>query len=66
MNDQLYLLMIKAGYAAPELAGRAHKLAELIVEECAKQCDPEPGLKYSPNSLSSRNDCKEKVLKVFK
>lgn len=66
MNLRLKELMIKAGYAAPELAGRAHKLAELIVEECAKKCDPEPGLKYSPNSLSSRKDCKEKVLGVFK
>ena len=28
--------MIEAGYAAPELALRAHKLAELIIEDCAK------------------------------
>ena len=28
-------LMLEAGYAAPELAGRANKLAELIVRECA-------------------------------
>jgi hypothetical protein len=27
--------MLEAGYAAPELAGRANKLAELIVKECA-------------------------------
>ena len=35
MNERLKDLMIQAGYAAPELAGRANKLAELIVQDCA-------------------------------
>ncbi len=35
MNERLRELMIEAGYAAPELAGRAQCLAELIVNECA-------------------------------
>ena len=35
MNERLKELMVEAGYAAPELAGRANKLAELIVKECA-------------------------------
>ncbi len=30
--------MVEAGYAAPELAGRANKLAELILRECAEMC----------------------------
>jgi hypothetical protein len=34
MNDRLKDLMLEAGYAAPELAGRANKFAELIVAEC--------------------------------
>jgi hypothetical protein len=34
MNERIRLLMLEAGYAAPELAGRANKLAELIVQEC--------------------------------
>lgn len=34
MNERLRDLMLQAGYAAPELAGRAQKLAELIVREC--------------------------------
>ena len=34
MNERLKELMLKADYAAPELAGRANRLAELIVEEC--------------------------------
>ena len=34
MNDQIKKLMLEAGYAAPEIAGRARKLSELIVEEC--------------------------------
>jgi hypothetical protein len=36
MNERIKELMLEAGYAAPELAGRANKLAELIVREC---CD---------------------------
>ena len=39
MNERIQRLMIKADYAAPELAGRAHKLAELIVRECARLVD---------------------------
>lgn len=35
MNERLNELMLKAGYAAPYLAGRAHTLAALIIEECA-------------------------------
>jgi hypothetical protein len=35
MNERIKELMLEAGYAAPELAGRANKLAELIVRECA-------------------------------
>ena len=34
MNNRIRELMLEAGYAAPELAGRAGKLAELIVQEC--------------------------------
>jgi hypothetical protein len=34
MNERLKELMLEAGYAAPELALRAQKLAELIVKEC--------------------------------
>jgi hypothetical protein len=34
MNERLKELMLEAGYAAPEIAGRANKLAELIVQEC--------------------------------
>jgi hypothetical protein len=37
MNEQLRQLMLEAGYAAPELAGRANKFAELIVQECMNQ-----------------------------
>jgi len=41
MNERLRELMLEAGYAAPELAGRANKLADLIVGECAGLCsDP--------------------------
>lgn len=36
MNERIRELMLEAGYAAPELAGRANKFAELIVRECGK------------------------------
>jgi hypothetical protein len=35
MNKRIEELMLEAGYAAPHLAGRAHKLVDLIVQECA-------------------------------
>ena len=35
MSHRLRELMLEAGYAAPELAVRANKLAELIIRECA-------------------------------
>ena len=35
MNERILELMKQADYPAPELALRAHKLAELIVRECA-------------------------------
>lgn len=34
MNSRIKELMVEAGYAAPQLALRAQKLAELIVLEC--------------------------------
>ena len=34
MNERLRQLMVQADYPAPELAPRAHKLAELIILEC--------------------------------
>ena len=37
MNEKLKKLMLEAGYAAPEIASRAQKFAELIVRECAEQ-----------------------------
>jgi hypothetical protein len=39
MNERLKQLMQEAGYAAPELASRANKLAELIVRECARKVE---------------------------
>ena len=39
MNERIKELMKQADYPAPELALRAHKLAELIVEECASVCE---------------------------
>lgn len=35
MNKRIRELMLEAGYAAPEHAERAQKLAELLVQECA-------------------------------
>ena len=37
MNERIKQLMTEAGYAAPELAGRAQVLAELIIQEFIRQ-----------------------------
>jgi len=37
MNERIKELMKQADYPAPELALRAHKLAELIVRECVRE-----------------------------
>jgi hypothetical protein len=34
MNEQIRELMLEAGYAAPDIALRAQKFAELILREC--------------------------------
>ena len=34
MNERLRELMLEAGYAAPEIAGRAQTLSELLIKEC--------------------------------
>ena len=36
MNERIKQLMLEACYAAPELASRANKFAELIVRECSR------------------------------
>lgn len=52
MNERIKQLMLEAGYAAPEIAGRAQRLAELIVRDCAQVCleqrDPS-NLNYKPS-----------------
>jgi len=50
MNERLKELMLEAGYAAPELAGRANKLAELIVRECAKFLEENSGYDDANNA----------------
>lgn len=44
MNERLRELMIQADYAAPEIALRAQRLAELIVRECANIADEYDGV----------------------
>ena len=36
MNQRVRELMLEAGYAAPELAGRANKLVELLINDSCK------------------------------
>jgi hypothetical protein len=49
--------MLEAGYAAPELAGRANKLAELIIRECA-------GIAERPHEYIKTQSGKQ-ILKYF-
>jgi len=39
MNEHIKQLMLEAGYVAPEIAGRAKLLANLIVEHCAQRAE---------------------------
>jgi hypothetical protein len=49
MNTRLKELMLEAGYAAPELAGRGQKLAELIVKECIEVVEKQKAkMSYGP------------------
>jgi hypothetical protein len=41
MNPKVRELMVKAGYAAPELAGRAQLLADLVVQDFADHLELE-------------------------
>jgi hypothetical protein len=58
MNERLKELMLEAGYAAPEIAGRANKFAELMVEECCKRLSEETiqhdGYGYNQHELYNR------------
>lgn len=76
MNEQIQELVGQAKFMAEETTNKkisknaeldafAEKFAKMLVELCAKQCNPEPGLKYSPNSLSARIDCKNKILELL-
>lgn len=52
MNNKLRKLMVEAGYAAPELAGRAQKLAELLIQECQEIANS-----AIENRAAYRSDC---------
>lgn len=41
MNERIREIMLEAGYAAPELAGRANKLVELLLNECISIAEQE-------------------------
>jgi len=65
MNERLKELMLEAGYAAPELAGRAKKLAELIVKECANHCDLLLDHKISSEWSRGTHDCSRAIKQHF-
>jgi hypothetical protein len=53
MNPRIRELMIEVGYAAPELAGRAQQLVELVVQECLSDLKDRIALRYQ----GSDRDC---------
>ena len=60
MNERLRQLMVQAYYPAPELALRAQKLAELIVQECVSTVEGmSPGYQDYRNQIEDafRRDC---------
>ena len=46
MNERIKELMLEAGYAAPEIALRAQKLADLVVKECITAATAQPAAKW--------------------
>jgi len=56
MNERIRELLIEAGFVAPELAGRAHKLVDLIVKECLEIITDYPVGDCSPAVQSIYND----------
>jgi hypothetical protein len=58
MNDRILELMKQADYPAPELALRAHKLAELIVRDCMLIC--EDVMKKDNSALGCWSEIKRK------
>lgn len=59
MNRRIRELMLEAGYAAPEMAARATRLSELIVDECIKECKDYAAtiLKFSQFGSNGASDC---------
>jgi hypothetical protein len=52
MNERIKELMIQADYPAPELALRAHRLTELIIQECTETClRMQLGNQYTPEEM---------------
>jgi len=64
MNERIKQLMIQADYPAPELALRAHRLAELIVRECVAICQDVDGEEDSM-AKSGRQDCAVEIREHF-
>ena len=54
MNERIRELMLEAGYAAPEIAGRAQVLAELIVRECIGICNDTNDASYLNGVIAGR------------
>jgi hypothetical protein len=49
MNTRLRELMVEADYPAPELALRAQKLSELIIQECVQKVEMLQAMKTQPS-----------------
>ena len=64
MNERIKQLMIQADYPAPELALRAHRLAELIVAECVAICQDIDG-EDNIDARSGRQDCAVEIKQHF-
>ena len=51
MNERIKQLALEAGYAAPELAGRMQKFADLLIADVVKVIEEQrnpPTLNYKP------------------
>jgi hypothetical protein len=53
---------LKNGDYYSSVMGDLERFAHKIIDLCAAQCEPKPGLKYSPNTESAMEHCRADIL----
>lgn len=74
MKDRIEALMIEAGYAAPEIAGRAQRLADLMAREAVALCSvyssnidlsKQTFTEYEQGFMAGQDHCRDLLIRWF-